>query len=131
MNRFLELDDLTDLSVLSILDLYVLAASSFIPETMQDMADELLLIAAGPEDRVHPSLRELTQDIRRYGINDVEDLCQLIADTSRDGIVLEVQTPAPDYSYGTYYTQFVAGDTYEEAFMTALQWEQEFKESMQ
>ena len=131
MNRFLELDDLTDLSVLSILDLYVLAASSFIPETMQDMADELLLIAAGPEDRVHPSLRELTQDIRRYGINDVEDLCQLIADTSRDGIVLEVQTPAPDYSYGTYYTKFVAGDTYEEAFMTALQWEQEFKESMQ
>lgn len=35
MNRFLELDDLTDLSVLSILDLYVLATSSFIPETMQ------------------------------------------------------------------------------------------------
>lgn len=131
MNRFLELDDLTDLSVLSILDLYVLAASSFIPETMQEMVDELLFIAAGPEDRVHPSLRELTQDIRRYGINDVEDLCQLIADTSRDGIVLEVQTPAPDGSYGTYYTQFVAGDTYEEAFITALQWEQELKEKIQ
>lgn len=131
MNRFLELDDLTDLSVLSVLDLYVLAASSFIPETVQDMVDELLFIAAGPEDRVHPSLRELTRDIRRYGINDREDLCQLIADTSRDGIVLEVQTPAPDGSYGIYYTQFVAGDTYEEAFMTALQWEQEFKENMQ
>jgi len=131
MNRFLELDDLTDLSVLSVLDLYVLAASSFKPETMQEMVDELLFIAAGPEDRVHPSLRELTQDIRRYGINDREDLCQLIADTSRDGIVLEVQTPAPNGSYGIYYTQFVAGDTYEEAFMTALQWEQEFKENMQ
>ena len=35
MNRFLELDDLTDLSVLSVLDLYVLGASSFKPETMQ------------------------------------------------------------------------------------------------
>lgn len=131
MNRFLELDDLTDLSVLSVLDLYVLATSSFIPETMQDMADELLFLAAGPEDRVHPSLRELTQDIRRYGINDGEDLCQLIADTSRDGIVLEVQTPAPNDSYGTYYTQLVAGDTYEEAFMIALQWEQELKEKIQ
>ncbi len=131
MNRFLELDDLTDLSVLSILDLYVLATSSFIPETVQNMADELLFLAAGPEDRVHPSLRGLTQDIRRYGINGGEDLCQLIADTSRDGIVLEVQTPAPNGSYGTYYTQFVAGDTYEEAFMTALQWEQELKEKIQ
>ena len=35
MNRFLELDDLADLSVLSTLDLYVLATSSFKPETMQ------------------------------------------------------------------------------------------------
>ena len=131
MNRFIELDDLTDLSVLSMLDLYVLATSSFIPETMQGMADELLSLAAGPEDRVHPSLRELTQDIRRYGINGGEDLCQLIADTSRDGIVLEVKTPAPNGSYGTYYIQFVAGDTYEEAFMTALQWEQELKEKIQ
>lgn len=131
MNRFLELDDLTDLSVLSMLDLYVLATSSFIPKTMQYMADELLYIAAWPEDRVHPSLRELTQDIRRYGIKDGGDLCQLIADTSRDGIVLEVKTPAPNGSYGTYYIQFVAGDTYEEAFMTALQWEQELKEKIQ
>lgn len=40
MNRFLELDDLTDLSVLSVLDLYVLAASSFIPETMQQELKE-------------------------------------------------------------------------------------------
>lgn len=131
MNRFIELDDLADLSVLSILDLYVLATSSLIPETMQNMADELLFLAAGPEDRVHPSLMGLTQDIRRYGINGGEDLCQLIADTSRDGIVLEVQTQAPNGSYGTSYTQLVAGDTYEEAFMAALQWEQELKEKMQ
>ena len=40
MNRFLELDDLTDLSVLSILDLYVLATSSFIPVTTQQELKE-------------------------------------------------------------------------------------------
>ena len=39
MNRFLKLDDLTDLSVLSILDLYVLATSSFIPE--QELKEKL------------------------------------------------------------------------------------------
>lgn len=42
MNRFLELDDLTDLSVLSILDLYVLATSSFIQETMQQEFKEMM-----------------------------------------------------------------------------------------
>lgn len=42
MNRFLELDDLTDLSVLSILDLYVLATSSFIQETMQQELKEMM-----------------------------------------------------------------------------------------
>ena len=36
-----------------------------------------------------------------------------------------------DLSVLSILDQFVAGDTYEEAFMTALQWEQEFKEMMQ
>ena len=42
MNRFLELDDLTYLSVLSILDLYALSTSSFIPETMQQEFKEMM-----------------------------------------------------------------------------------------